>query len=68
MTRCRSAATTGSAIVAQRRVIMASMCRSSPVSPIADGINSARRGRPSSEVWSLTKRATDASNECVHAG
>ena len=23
---------------------------------------------PSSEVWSLTRRATDASNECVEAG
>ena len=54
--------------VAQRRVMRASMCRSSPVSPITDGINSASRGRPSSEVWSLTRRATDASNECVHAG
>jgi hypothetical protein len=67
-TRWRSAAATGSAMVAQRRVIKASMCRSSPVSPITDGINSARYGRPSSEVWSLTRRATDASNECVQAG
>jgi uncharacterized protein with PQ loop repeat len=67
-TRCRSAAATGNAIVVQRRAIKASMCKSSPFSPITDGIKSAKCGRPSSEVWSLTRRATDASSECVHAG
>jgi Transposase DDE domain len=44
------------------------MCRSSPVSPITDGISSASRGRPASEVWSLTWRATAASSGWVHAG
>lgn len=52
MTRCRSAATTGSAIVVHRNAIRASMCGSSPVSPITDGMSSASpdaitvKGRP----------------------
>ena len=68
MTRCRSAATTGSAVVADRNAIRTSMCRSSPVSPITDGIRSVSRCRPASEVWSLTWRATAASSGWVHAG
>jgi hypothetical protein len=44
------------------------MCRSSPVSPITDGIRPASRWRPASEVWSLTWRATAASSGWVQAG
>ncbi len=68
MTRCRQAAATGNAMVADRNAIPASMCGSSPVSPITDGIRLASRGRPASEVWSLTWRATAASSGWVHAG
>jgi hypothetical protein len=68
MTRCRSAATTGKATVADPSAIRASMWRSSPVSPITEGISSASRWRPASEVWSLTWRATAASSGWVHAG
>jgi PAS domain S-box-containing protein len=50
ITRCRQAAATGSAVVADRNAIRASMCRSSPVSPITEGIRSASRWRPASEV------------------
>jgi hypothetical protein len=54
MTGCRPAATTGKAMVADRSAIRASMCRSSPVSPMTDGIRVVSRWRPASEVWSLT--------------
>ena len=50
MTRCRSADTIGSAVVAQRNAIRASRWASSPVIPITDGISRASRCRPASEV------------------
>ena len=43
MTRWRLAATTGKAMVADRNAIRASMCGSSPVRPITDGISWASR-------------------------
>jgi hypothetical protein len=49
-TCCRPAATTGSAIRAHTSAIRASMCRSSPVSPITAGISPASRPRAASEV------------------
>ena len=68
MTRCLSADTTGSAMVADPNAIRASMCKSSPVTPTTDGINVARLGRPVSEVRSLTCCAIAASRGCVHTG
>ena len=50
MTRHRSAVTTGNAMVADPNAIRASICRSAPVSPITEGISSASRWRPASEV------------------
>ena len=46
MTRWRSAATTGRANLAEPRATRASMCRSSPVRPITEGISSARLALP----------------------
>jgi hypothetical protein len=68
MTRCRLAATTGKAMVADPNAIRASMCRSAPVTPITEEIRPASRSRPASEVWSLTLRATAASSGWVQAG
>jgi hypothetical protein len=47
---CRPAAATGSARRAHTSAIRASICRSSPVSPITDGISPASRARPASEM------------------
>jgi hypothetical protein len=68
MTCCWAAATTGSAIRAHTSAIRASMCRSSPSSPITDTISGTSRARLASEVQSLTSRASAASSGCVQAG
>ena len=44
------AAATGSAVRAHTSAIRASMCRSSPASPITDGTRPASAARPASEV------------------